>query len=158
LHPDGTHGGDRKSHRFQEIKTKSISFCSDTASRLGLSERAIQLKVSIGEALVEFADELRPTPIVDNEAALRQFAALEIPHRKTVLGMWRDNPKLSYSAALIAARLRHEADSEETAFQKLLDVWARSPSKARRRFLTEIGITPNAAEAAIVRARKGSGK
>lgn len=158
LHPDSTHGGDRKSPRFQEIKTKTFSFCSDAAQRLGLSERAIQLKVNLGEAVVDYAGELRNTPIVDNENALRQFVALDVPHRKTVLGLWRDNAKLSFGAALIAARLRAEADSDETSFQRLLDGWTRASSKARRRFLTEIGIDAKAAEAAVVRARKGSGK
>ena len=157
LYPEAAHGGDRKSERFREIKTTSLSFCSDAAARLGLSERSIQRAVAMGEALASHAEALRTTPIVDNDAALRAFAALEAHGRAAVLGMWSDNPKLSFNAALTAARLRAEKDSEEAAFRALFSLWSRAGSKARRRFLKEIGVDREAAEAVIAAWRKRGG-
>lgn len=158
LHPEATHGGDRKSLRYREIKTQSISFCSDAAQRLGLSERSVQLAVSMGEALLPLADALRSSPIVDNAAALRTFAALEASNRQAVLSLWGDNPKLSFKAALTAARLRAADDSDEAAFRALLASWTRGGSKARRRFLEEIGVDKTAAMAVVASWRKRGGK
>jgi ParB family chromosome partitioning protein len=152
LHPDTTHGGDRKSQRFQEIKTQSIAFCSDTAERLGLKERVVQLKVKLGEdvlALDEGADALRSSPIADNEAALRTFVALAKPHRTSVYGLWSDNPALGLRAALVAARLQEKADSDEMAFQSLLSAFGRASTATRRRFLDGIGNDAKATEAVI---------
>lgn len=154
LNPDAQHGGDRKSSRYREIKTKSISFCSDAAERLGLSERAIQLAVSMGEAIAPYSDQLRQTPIVDNAKALRDFAGLEARARDSVLRLWTENPKLSFSGALVAARLRSTPDSDETAFQTLVSAWSRAPSKARRRFLAHIDCDATEIEAIIAAWRK----
>lgn len=152
LHPETTHGGDRKSKRFQEIKTKTFSFCSDTAERLGLQERVVQLKVKLGEdvlALDEGVDALRVTPIVDNESALRQFAGLQRGQREAVYSLWRDNPRLTFTSALVAARLHAKADSDEMAFQSLLNGFSRASTATRRRFLMAISNDAKATEDVI---------
>lgn len=158
LYPEAGHGGDRRSPHYREIKTKSISFCSDTAQRLGLSERAVQLAVAMGEAVKPDAEALRASSIADNAAALRTFAALDVDNRKAVLGLWRDNPKLSFKQALIGARLRAEADSEEAAFRAMLGAWTRAGSKARRRFLDELGLDRVAAADLVADWRKRGGE
>lgn len=159
LHPEAGQGGDRRSSAYRDgIKTKSLSFCSDVALRLGCSERLVQLKVSMGEALYGLADTLRASPISDNGAALRTFADLDAGARLVVLGVWTERPKLSFRGALVEARLRQEEDSEAKAFSRLLDAWTRSGSKARRRFLEEIGCDAQAAAKLIAAWRKRGGR
>lgn len=155
LHPDAGPGGDRRSRTFQsETKTKTISFSSDAALKLGCTERLIQLKVAMGETLKPVAEQIRQTPIVDNGAALRAFALLDEVGRAGLLAVWKDAPKTSFGNAMIAARLREKTSSDEAAFARLLDGWTRASSKARRRFLDEIGCPTDAAGALIASWRK----
>jgi hypothetical protein len=159
LFPASGRGGDRKSATYRaEIKTKQISFCSDAAEKLGCTERLVQLKVSMGETLAPFADDLRKTPIVDNGAALRTFAGLDQQARGGLLSIWKEAPKTSFGQALVAARLRQKADSEEVAFSRLVDSWTRAGSKARRRFLDEIGCPEDTAAALVAKWRKRGAK
>ena len=155
LYPAAGHGGDRKSKDFRDgIKPQAISFCSATAEKLGLSERSIQLMVQMGEAVTPFATFLRATPIVDNSAALRSFVALDEAARSSVVGIWTGNPKLSFKNVLVAARLQAERDADEALFRSLVANWARAGSRARRRFLEEIGLEAKAADALVRKAQK----
>lgn len=150
------HGGDRKSSRFRaEDQSEKISFCSLAAEATGLGERSIQLDIALAETLGTPAIKaLWHSPIVDNGAALRTFASLGAEARGAVLSIWTVDPKVGFSSALVKARLRQQADSEEVAFSRLLDGWTRASSKARRRFLTEIGCDEKAAETLIAAWRK----
>lgn len=155
LHPETTQGGDRKSADFRDtIKTKLISFCSDAAQKLNCTPRMVQMKVAMGQELAPLAEHLRPLPVASNGAALRGFSQLDTSARTVVLGLWAEAPNLSWSKALIQARLRKEADSEETAFARLLDSWTRAGSKSRARFLAEIGCEAAAAKSLVADWRK----
>lgn len=149
-------GGDRKSARYRaENQNEKISFCSIAAEATGLGERSIQLDVALAEALG--ADAIRALwagPIHDNAAALKSVAALAPTGRDALFGVWRDQPNLSFKSAMSAARLRAEQDTEEAAFTRLLDGWTRASSRARRRFLDEIGCDAESAEKLIVSWRK----
>ena len=157
--PASRHGGDRKSARYREQdQNEKISFCSVAAGAIGVSERAVQLDIALCEALgPSDIKRLWTSPIADNAAALKTVAALEGAAREPLFAVWRDNPKLAFGAAMLAARLREAEDSDEAQFLRLLGDWQRAGSKARRRFLAEVGIEAEAAEAAIRAARKRGG-
>jgi len=150
------HGGDRRSHAFKsKDQDEKISFCSMAAKAIGMGERSVQLDVALAEQLGP-ADikRLWGGPIHDNAAALKTVAALGVEARTTLFSVWADKPGLGFSAALRAARLREDADADEEQFGRLLDAWTRAGSKARRRFLDEIGVAPQEASTVIARWRK----
>jgi ParB family transcriptional regulator, chromosome partitioning protein len=141
LYPETRHGGDRRSQAFRDFKSNARSFCSDAAERLGVVERVVEKAVALGEAVRPFADTLRTTPIADNAAALRTFAIiLTEDARAGLLGAWSDNPRLTFKAALIAARLRVEERAEDVQFTRLVDAWTRASARARKRFMAEAGL------------------
>jgi hypothetical protein len=134
-------GGDRKSTNFRaRNQNEKISFCSAAATRLGLTERAIQLDVQLAEDLgIADIRRLWDAPIADNAAALRILAALAPDRRAVIYKIWDRDPHLSFNAALVAARLKAERDSEEDAFNRLHDAWSSANARVRRRFLAQIG-------------------
>lgn len=136
------HGGDRKSAEWrQRDQSEKISFCSVAAASTGVGERSIQLDIALCEQLGS-ADIRRLwfSPIADNGAALKVVAALDRGGRDALFSIWTDNPTLGFGAAMTAARLRAAEDTEEAQFRALLGGWTRAGSKARRRFLDEIGL------------------
>jgi len=154
------HGGDRRSARYRaEDQAEKISFCSIAAEATGLGERSIQLDVALAEGLgVDAIRTLWGGAIHDNAAALKAVAALDSDGRQALFGVWRDKPELSFKAAMASARLRAEQDAEEAAFARLFDGWTRAGSKARRRFLDEIGCDRDAADQLIAAWRKRGGQ
>lgn len=151
------HGGDRRSATFRTSRDQGakFSFCSMAAQAIGMSERAVQLDVALAEQLGP-ADirRLWQSPIHDNAAALRTVAALGAEARASLFGVWTTRPGLAFGPAMRAARLRQEQDSDEASFARMIDAWTRAGSKARRRFLDEIGFGPAEAAAVIARWRK----
>lgn len=135
--PASRNGGDRKSAAYRKKnQNEKFSFCSVAAQQLGLTERSIQLDVQTAAKLgVRDIKRLWDGPIADNQAALRTVSELDEVHRDALFGVWTDNPKLSFDAALIAARIRAEKDSAESKFRKLLDAFTRCGRKERRRLV-----------------------
>lgn len=155
-HVASRHGGDRKSARYREQdQDEKISFCSMAARAINVGERSVQLDIALAEQLGA-ADirRLWDSPIFDNAAALRTVAALDATARSSLFAIWREQPQAGFAAAMKLARLRQDEDSEEQAFARLLDGWTRASSKARRRFLAEIGCDDRAAEALVSSWRK----
>lgn len=126
------------------------------AEAIGIGERSVQLDVALAEQLGT-ADirQLWASPISDNAAALRTVAALDTTARQSLFVIWKDTPDLSFASAMRAAQLRKEQDSEQAQFSKLLDAWQRGGSRARRRFLVELGLDDAAADGLVAKWRKG---
>jgi len=141
-HPAARNGGDRKSPAYKaKNQTEKISFCSAAAERLGLSERAVRLDVQLAEDLgAPDIRQLWTSPIADNAAALRAVARFSTAERGWLFSVWRTSPALPFRRALVEARLRAEADSDEAKFLNLIKAWERAGGKVRRRFLAAIGI------------------
>jgi hypothetical protein len=154
--PASRHGGDRRSSAYREKdQSEKISFWSVASAATGIGERAIQLDIQlIVELGTDAVRTLWSSQIADNAAALKTVAALEPAHRTRLFAIWNDNPKLGFGAAMLAARLRAADDSDEAAFERLLDGWTRASTKARRRFLMHLGVDAQAAEAVLVVWRK----
>lgn len=81
LHPQAKHGGDRKS----EIKTQKLrldpnaneifSFAADTAEKIGLSRRSIEIAVKIWKDLsIASRQRCEGTWLADHQAGLKQLA------------------------------------------------------------------------------------
>lgn len=140
--PASRHGGDRRSAAYRGTdQNEKISFSSVAASVIGVSERAVQLDVQLAEQLgPQDIRALWQSPIADNAAALRTVAALDRSGRDVLFLTWRDNPRLGFAAAMVSARLRASEDSDQAKYLQLLATWDRASSRARRRFMAEIGL------------------
>ena len=154
--PASRHGGDRKSAAFREMdQSEKISFCSIASKATGLGERSIQLDIALAEDLGPASiKRLWDSPIKDNGAALKAVAKLDEVSRACLYTVWVDNPKLGFGAAMQAARLRAAEDTDEASFRALVAGWTRAGSKARRRFLDEIGVDKTEAAAVVASWRK----
>jgi len=154
--PASRHGGDRRSASYREKdQSEKLSFCSVAAAATGVTERLIQLDIQTAEQLgADGIKQLWSSPIADNGAALRAVAALDGIGRGALFAVWQDNPSLAFGAAMIAARLRAAEDTDEAIVRALVSAWARAGSKARRRFLDEIGLDKTSAAAVVADWRK----
>lgn len=135
-------GGDRKSAAFRsKNQNEKISFCSEAAKRLGLTERAIQLDLQLADDLGP-ADirRLWSSKIADNAASLRVIAALPAERRSSLYVIWTREPGLSFGDLLIKARLKAERDSEEEELRRLADAWSSASVRVRRKFLGQLGV------------------
>jgi hypothetical protein len=80
LFPEARNGGDRKSDDFRnrENQNDTVSFCSDTAEKTGLTERAIQRDIMIAENITEEAKHLiRGSALEDSTRALQEIARID---------------------------------------------------------------------------------
>jgi hypothetical protein len=157
--PASRHGGDRRSATYRKRdQSEKISFCSVASSATGLEERTIQLDIQLAEQLgPRHIEVLWDSSIRNNGAALKAVAKLGEYEREQLFSIWRDNPNLGLGAALIAARLRPEDDSEEAQFRTLLRAWENAGIKAVRRFFKEIKADEAAAEVLIATHRNRRG-
>lgn len=148
LFPDSRNGGDRKSLKFREkIRTTKLSFCSDAAEKLALSERDVQRTVALGEAFnPSEVQALRGSCIADNAAALRDFAERDAAVRAGLLALLAAGAR-SYKVALIESRLRVEVERQERLFQAFVPLWAAASAKTKRRILVHAGVAPDIARA-----------
>ncbi len=145
LHPETRHGGDRKSaSRRAKIKTQTISFCSDAAHALNLSERAVQLAVALGEAFEPAEVEaLRGSLIADNAAALRTVAALTGNDRAAVIRELQARAR--FNETMVGLGLLLVGDPQERLFQSFVATWAAAAPRTRRRMLDHAGVDPTVA-------------
>ena len=73
-YPETKNGGDRKSEGVQN-QNEMISFCSDVAEKIGLSERAIQLAVKLWTGLSPASKSIiKGTWLADHQAGLMALA------------------------------------------------------------------------------------
>jgi hypothetical protein len=158
--PASRRGGDRKSQAWRELdQSEKISFSSVAAEKLGVSERAIQIDVQLVDQLgADTVRRLWSSPIADNAQALKTVAALDESRRRSLFTVWDSKPTLKFRAVLVEARLQAERDAEEAMFRSLVATWARAGSKARRRFLSEIGLDDTAADTLVRKAQKRGAK
>jgi ParB family chromosome partitioning protein len=75
LHPEAKRGGDKQSAEAREKLTEIISFSSDAAETLGLSDRAIRMSVAMWVGLTEATKVAASgTWLADHQAGLMQLA------------------------------------------------------------------------------------
>lgn len=159
-HPENHRGGDRKSLKYLEnINAQSLRFDIEASAATGLQKRSIETDIALAEKLgPQSIRALWVSPIADNGAALRAVAKLDSTGRAALYAAWTVKPSLGFALAMREAKLRQDVDSEQEAFSRLLDGWTRAGSKARRRFLAEIGCDETAAAKLIAAWRKRGGE
>lgn len=89
LFPATKHGGDRKS---EEAKSKrhgddliANSFAKDSADKMSKSQRTVERKVKVGEALGDFIERLLDTPVADSQKALLALAQMDEAEREGIV-------------------------------------------------------------------------
>jgi ParB family chromosome partitioning protein len=150
MHPETKHGGDRKSRQSGEGQDKSQSlrldpqrrFSAEAAEKAGLSERTVQAAVALVEALAPEAIALvRGTPVADNAAQLKSLASEkpedQVRMARAVATGEAGNIQAARVHLGLASPVERDADAE--TFAKLVDLWTRAGTKARRMFRDHIG-------------------
>lgn len=147
MHPATAHGGDRKSRKAQaEIKSQTLRlgfsrrFTKDVASRVGLSERTIQLAVNLAEKLdAATIEALRNSPLRHNQRELMALAEIEPERQRNLAALIRDGEAKTVAQAKVHAGLEKAvvSDPQSRLYATLLDAWSRADSKTRAAFMAE---------------------
>lgn len=145
MHPETKHGGDRKSRKKQgenQVATIATRFSKEVAERVGLSERTIRLSYQIAQELgPDGISRLRGTPLAGNQAQLLLLAKMSPAEREAAIGAAVAAKASTVSAALRSVGLgAPEVDPAEKQFRSLCEQWDRAGAKARKRFLSHIGM------------------
>lgn len=140
LHPEtrgGVAGGKARHGAANEI----ISFAADTAKRVGLTERSIQLAVTIARGLdPAVRAAIAGTVWAKKQADLILLAKAAPEDQRAALEILREGLEPTVKAALDRASGRRpaEVDPMAAALTKLLDLYGRSPALVRRQFLAHL--------------------
>jgi len=144
LHPETGQGGDcGNQHTGGKARQDDIvSFCQDTAQRCGWTARTIQRALQVGSLPPEVRARLAGTYLARNQAELLALVKVEPALQLAVINMLlaENSPAKSVAAAarILSGTRAPEIPASEAAFQKLLAVWRRADSGARRAFLAHL--------------------
>jgi ParB family chromosome partitioning protein len=138
LYPDTTQGKTGAMVRWHA--TASLSFASDVATKVGVSERDIRRSIARFTKLApDVREKIVGTWIADNGVALDALVKIGPgEQRKAITIMLRpDAPVKSVGKALSIANGVKEAapNVDDAQLAKLMEAWRRSGMKARREFL-----------------------
>ncbi|HEV7345737.1 MAG TPA: ParB N-terminal domain-containing protein [Devosia sp.] len=134
LYPDAKRGGDHKKKQQLKSQNEIFSFSQSAAERTGLSQRAIQIAVSIVEGLAaDSLARLRGTGLASNQSQLVALAAITQAQQAAVLDILiAAKPKAANVAdALVLAQGGKLATPAERAFRSLNDGLTRVGPKHR---------------------------
>lgn len=150
LNPETAHGGDRKLRKsLGEFKSQTLRlgfsprFTADVADRVGLSERTVQLAVSLAEKLdAEAIEALRATPLRANQRELLALAEMPSERQRHIANLIRDGEAKTVAQARVAAGFETpvSADPQSRLYATLLDAWSRANAQTRKTFMAEIGL------------------
>ena len=149
LHPEITHGGNRKSRKTkQEIKWQGLPldprrFTAEAAERTGMSERTIRSAIALVAALTpETIALLRGTEAARNASELQRLAAEPAERQVAVAKLLREGKAANVAAARIAAGVAPagEGNPQEDLYRRLVSNWASADRKTRERFLKHAGL------------------
>jgi ParB family chromosome partitioning protein len=137
LHPEAKRGGDRRSKAAQD-QTETISvwsFAKETADKIGLTDRAIRLAVSIATGLTrETRDAITGTYITNKQSDLLALSKLtDAQQKRAVAGLLGENPKWETVAKAVAAIRGREAKPVSN-YDRLVTVWNKATAAERRQF------------------------
>lgn len=146
LHPEtkaGVAGGKAR----QGSATEIISFARDTAERIGLTDRTIQLAVMIATKLApDVKAAVAGTWIAKHQGELLALAKQPPADQRACVALML---KPEAPARTVAEALRQSkgmvspcgGSPDDKAFESLISAWGRAGAKARRRFLERIQAT-----------------
>ncbi|RJF84839.1 chromosome partitioning protein ParB [Azospirillum cavernae] len=117
-------------------ENETISFSKDTAARIGLTDRTIQLAVKIATGLApDVKVSVAGTAIAKTQAELLALAKLGPAEQRAVLGMLLgDEPKAKSVREAMAALTNRPAKVAD-GYAKLLTAWRHAGTGERRAFV-----------------------
>lgn len=163
MHPETAHGGDRKrkpkafGDQVANMATWS-RYSKDAAAKTGLSERVIQRAVElVGKLSPAVLDELRQSPIADNQAQLIALAELPEVEQQACAKALAGGQAKTVEAARVASALSapRVIDPDEIAVSRCIAIWERASTKARQRIFKYISLEQKGGPAKPSRAPKG---
>ncbi len=153
MHPETANGGDKRSAKIRKLhdETRSQSlrtgilpkrFTADTADKIGLSERTLQLSIELAKKLSpEAIGHLRGTWMADNQKALLYLADEKPADQVSIARHIATSPDKNFHNARVACGLARAAvDEPQVRYQALLfSTWAKANKRVRAAFLEHIG-------------------
>lgn len=143
LFPQTRNGGDRRSQAVKnkgENQNEIFAFCSDTAIRIGLSRRSIELAVAIWGGLSPDSRKRLPgTDFADNQANLKTLSDLDAAMQKKVLDLLLSEPAGAdnLADALMLAEGRRPPKADELALKRALTGFTRLDKSGQRAFIRQ---------------------
>lgn len=143
MNPEAAHGKASKAKalgKSQTLRLFTQRFTKDVAGRVGLSERAIQLAVSLAEKLdAATIEALRNSPLRHNQRELLALAEIEPEQQRHLAALIRDGEAKTVAQAKVHAGLEKAvvSDPQSRLYATLLDAWSRADSKTRAAFMAE---------------------
>ncbi|PHR52923.1 MAG: hypothetical protein COA47_17420 [Robiginitomaculum sp.] len=143
MYPLTQNGGDRKSEEYKN-QNERFTFCSfsaDTSQKLGLSKRTIERAVCIASIRSDLRKRLSDARYI-KEGELYNLS-LHNPDRQIQIIdlILCPDSRLNVKAAAdqIKGNKPPTISEEDRQYSKLMEVWGRTKTPARKRFLNEIG-------------------
>lgn len=150
LHPE-TKAGIAGGKARQGAATEIISFARDTAERCGITERTVQLAVSIARDLApEARRRLAGTAFARKQSELLALAKLAPEHQLRVLDLLLAEEPAARSveaARRLVLNIRDRDDADEKDLARLLRAWGDASPAVRRGFLAHLRETGQLAAA-----------
>lgn len=136
LYPEVGKPGRRKKELSQTLRQFGERFTKQTAKRLGMSERAVQMSLELVKNLApEARDALRLSDIADNQAELLKLAALASEQQVLIAREVAEGRAKSPKAARLALGIDAviEEDPQEKIFQQFLALFGRADQRTKAR-------------------------
>lgn len=136
-----TRKGGKNQHTKGDPLSEKVSFSKETAKRVGLSPRTIEMAVRIAERIpADVRKRLIGTKMADNQADLLYLAGLPAAvQRKAVTYAIEGTAKnLKSAVARVEGTEEPEPTPEERQFARLVDAWGHSSSEAKAQFLAHL--------------------
>ncbi|WP_208948402.1 ParB N-terminal domain-containing protein [Segnochrobactrum spirostomi] len=140
LYPDTARGNAGAAARWG-YATDKLSFASETAARLGISERDVQRSIARHTRIApDVRAKIALTAIATRGAELDALARLEPEAQRRAVDMVLAGEARSVAAAAIVISGARTAplSPEDVEFDRLVSAWKRAGARARERFLTDI--------------------
>lgn len=123
---------------------EKISFASETAERLGISERLVQLAVARHTKIApDVRAQIALTWVADKGTELDALARLEPAEQRRVIRALlsddKDRPRnVAAATALLRGTRATPPAADDMAFKALLSAWDRAPKRVRDRFVDHL--------------------
>lgn len=137
LHPESKRGGDRRSKAAQD-QTEIISvwsFAKETAEKIGLTDRAIRLAVSIATGLTaETRAAIAGTYITNRQTDLLALSKLTpAQQKKAVAGLLGEGPKW-HSVGEALQAISGRVAKPVSGYDRLVTAWNKATAAERKQF------------------------
>ena len=140
LYPE-TRNGAHGHNKGKKFENDILSFSKATALKTNLSERSIERAVRIAQHIpADVRKRLIGTPLAEKQSDLMYLAGLEPGVQRRAVTLVVDGEVSTLRAAV--ARIQGTADpgpsSDDRAFQRMMDLWGRSPKAVQARFIAHL--------------------